>query len=437
MIEISDFKNQILNRYEHFKSIEKDETKLYNVQSERLQHLLLNAIRNVPVYKELGITEEQIKSNPYKALEEFPLITKQSILERYNDHVSDEIDVDTCFSTKTSGSTGVPFISIKDQVHLVQGMSNIMKILKDRGLEEGTRILRIAGRVNGLKEKTVEYGGVFRIAFIGINGPLELIDPKMIRQVVEYRPEVISGHGSEILLLYKLLEIHDLLEGLSKVRLIICGGESLSKSTRTFLEKAFQAQVVDCYGMQEIGDIAFQCPEYPEYYHINEESVYLELVGANGERLTEGEYGEFVATNLLNTTMPFIRYRTGDFGMISKEKCKCGRKTRVIKMIDGREMNPIELGNGDLLNPYVLKRQLEDIKVAQYQIVQDKPGQVRLNVVLGQNTTEQEVRDYVAKLHDWLGKETEIILRFCEIEDIISPNGKVKAFLCRVPQKLK
>ena len=50
----------------------------------------------------------------------------------------------------------------------------------------------------------------------------------------------------------------------------------------------------------------------------------------------EGEVGEIVVTDLFNLYMPFIRYRTGDLAVSTRECCPCGRGFPLLDRVEGR-----------------------------------------------------------------------------------------------------
>ena len=54
-------------------------------------------------------------------------------------------------------------------------------------------------------------------------------------------------------------------------------------------------------------------------------SALIEFVDEAGEYVSSGEQGEIVVTGFLNHVMPLIRYRIGDVGVPTDEKCACGR----------------------------------------------------------------------------------------------------------------
>ena len=59
-----------------------------------------------------------------------------------------------------------------------------------------------------------------------------------------------------------------------------------------------------------------------------------------------GETGRFIATNLFNYAMPFIRYDTGDLGIVLEEECGCGRGLKRIGNVLGRSRDFVYTPDG-------------------------------------------------------------------------------------------
>lgn len=83
-----------------------------------------------------------------------------------------------------------------------------------------------------------------------------------------------------------------------------------------------------------ITPIAIRYPDCPAL-HVNSDAVYVETVNPhNGEKLGPGTPGLLVLTDLLNTSMPFVRYQIGDVGFIEEDRCcPCGRITPVMTLL--------------------------------------------------------------------------------------------------------
>lgn len=108
-------------------------------------------------------------------------------------------------------------------------------------------------------------------------------------------------------------------------------GEPVDEDLRMLLKNRLGVPLVDVYSAQEIGHIAFQCPDEPEY-HVLSEFVKLEILRADNSPCDIGESGRVVVTHLQNLGMPLIRYDLGDRAEFG-ERCRCGRGLPVINHI--------------------------------------------------------------------------------------------------------
>ncbi len=73
------------------------------------------------------------------------------------------------------------------------------------------------------------------------------------------------------------------------------------------------AEVIDHYGMTEVGPVAFQKTGQPGALHIIEESYFAEVIDPQTlAPVADGELGELVLTSLGRIAWPLLRYRTGD-----------------------------------------------------------------------------------------------------------------------------
>ena len=101
----------------------------------------------------------------------------------------------------------------------------------------------------------------------------------------------------------------------SAVRAILVAGEPGGNipATRRRIEAAWGAQVVDHWGMTELGPLAIETLDEPGGLYVLETECIAEIVDpATGQPVSAGEEGELVITNLGRVGSPLIRYRTGD-----------------------------------------------------------------------------------------------------------------------------
>ncbi len=124
-----------------------------------------------------------------------------------------------------------------------------------------------------------------------------------------------------------------------KLKVGIFGAEPWSSEMCHELERAFQIQALDVYGLAEIigPGVASECIEGHQGMHVSEDLFYFEVVNPEtGEPVPDGERGELVLSSLLREATPIMRYRTGDVTRVISETCPCGRSTRRIDHIQGR-----------------------------------------------------------------------------------------------------
>lgn len=99
----------------------------------------------------------------------------------------------------------------------------------------------------------------------------------------------------------------------------------VSKVTRKYLENEWEAQFYDCYGANEVSFVAGECQMH-DGLHLLPGMSYIEVVDQNnGKKITDNKsIGEVLITNFSNLGTPLLRYKIGDLGIISYEKCQCG-----------------------------------------------------------------------------------------------------------------
>ncbi|MBF0595007.1 MAG: phenylacetate--CoA ligase [Candidatus Omnitrophica bacterium] len=123
-----------------------------------------------------------------------------------------------------------------------------------------------------------------------------------------------------------------------KLKKAYLGAEPYSEDTRSKIEKMWQIDAYNSYGLSEMNGpgVAFECV-YKTGMHVWEDVYHVEIVDPKtGELLDDGLEGELVFTNLLREATPLLRYRTRDMAAILKGSCPCGRTHRRLSRITGR-----------------------------------------------------------------------------------------------------
>ena len=79
---------------------------------------------------------------------------------------------------------------------------------------------------------------------------------------------------------------------------------------------------------------------------------------------------------------PFIRYRTGDVGVLDEEECECGRGLPMLKDIQGRTTDFVVAADGTVMHGLALVYIVRDLPgVKQFKIVQESLEVTRVLLV--------------------------------------------------------
>lgn len=262
--------------YQLKRNTQKSRLQIHKLQEDKLKKMLAYAYEHSAYYRqsfeEADITAEKIGRLPLSA---FPSIDKKLLLEHFDSivTVSDlkqeelrQFDAEAGIDRKpykgkyhivhSSGSTGKPGYFVYDE-----GAWNSMLIGIIRAalwnmtmpqilhlLVRGPRIVYIAatdGRYGGAMAVGDGIDGVHaKQMYLDIKTPLSEWSSK----IKDFAPNMIIGYPSAIKILGELVEQGEIRPHVFRV--ISCG-EPLGASLRHYLEKTFQAEVINFYGASE------------------------------------------------------------------------------------------------------------------------------------------------------------------------------------------
>jgi phenylacetate-CoA ligase len=206
------------------------------------------------------------------------------------------------------------------------------------------------------------------------------------------------------------------------VRVVFVTSEMLYDHQHELIGKAFGCKVANGYGGRDAGFIAHQCPQGG--MHISAEDIVVEIVGPGGEPVADGEPGEIVVTHLATRDFPFIRYRTGDIGILAQRMCACGRSLPLLEEIQGRSTDFVIAADGTVMHGLALIYILRDLPgIASFKIVQESRQRIWVQIVAAADfpsAMEQRIRDgFRARL----GASVEVTI---ERVDVIEPERSGK-----------
>ncbi|MGC8839708.1 MAG: phenylacetate--CoA ligase family protein [Anaerolineae bacterium] len=382
------------------------------LQWRKFKRLLDHAYRRVPYYRrrmeEAGVAPDDIRS--WEDVPRVPISTKEDLRAAFpHGTVAAGVNRRDLLMSASSGSTGEPFRYYLTRDEKARRWAIIFRYWAWAGLRPGVPYANLTRSVPG--------------AFHG-SGWLARLEQRLIRvlelpaldfseenageylaRVRRFRPEVMRGYASSMYYLATYLR-----EGgeVLPLRAVLTLGETLYPYQREAIEDAFACPVYDAYGAEAM-EVAAQCGHHPGY-HINAESILVEVVDAEGNPLPPGERGQLVLTNLENYAMPFIRYNIQDVGVLSEERCPCGRGLPLLGAVEGRLSDLIVTSAGKVLASPFFGMLMMDAEVEQYQFVQERPDRIVLRVVPSARYSAEEEARILKEVRRYVGSGVDVVV---------------------------
>jgi phenylacetate-CoA ligase len=219
-------------------------------------------------------------------------------------------------------------------------------------------------------------------------------------------------------------------------RAIITSAGVLMPHMKEVITKAFDCPVINRYGSREVGAIACSCKSSDEL-HVNEYACYIEIVDEDGNPCKEGMEGDILVTLLTNYAMPLIRYKIQDRGIWASGSCFCGRNTKRLTNISGRQSDYLLASDGSRINGTALTTLLYPAShiIKRYQYRQVEKDKVVVHVVPRDGhdieLLQRKMQPLIDKLQAMLrGVSVELNI----VDDIIpSKSGKYRYIIREEP----
>jgi len=361
------------------------------------------AVRHVPFYR-AAYAAQGIIADALQRLEDvarLPILRRAQIREQPDAFLSEQGDRRAWQESHTSGSMGRPLITWFDP----DCWRQVKYALKARWLiNAGFRPWHRVAVVDDVPaEELPAHATRLRVTgerWFGARRYLSVFEApaRHLEAYAAFRPHYIYCFPSYFAELANVWT--EALRRRVPLRALITSGESMSPALRRRVGEVFGVPVLDVYGATEFKDIAWQCGNAAEY-HVNMESVLVEIVDEEGRAVPDGTTGEIVVTSLTNRAMPLIRYATEDRAARLPGACACGRGLERLSAVEGRIVDYLRLPGGDVVSPYQLTTGLSTHRdVRHFKIVQRDAKTLEVAIVLRNDAngdTLDAVRDEIER----------------------------------------
>ncbi len=417
------------NQYEFLKNSEKwDNNQIEAYQKAQLEILLKHTVKNVPFYHDINLKSD----NPFKNLQNFPVIDKETIQEDIDKFIAKNIPSNKAFYVSTSGTTGNQLKFYLDNSTYGKEWAFVMTAWRRVGFKPGDSVVSLRGVDFKNADKGIFWqdNPIYNMLEMSPFHMSEVNIPKYIEKIKKFRPKYIHGYPSAISILSKyIMEKNEIIPSIEG---ILAVSENLYSWQREVIEKAFNARVFSFYGQSERVIMAAEC-EKSTNYHVFPEYGVTELLNENNDPMKSEESGELVGTGFLNYYMPFIRYKTGDYAKLESNKCGCNRNHIIIKELVGRWNQEMIFGkDGSFISTTALNLHSNILeKIIKFQFYQEKEGELFLRIESKENLSFEDKKLIKESFFKKVGSNLEIIIE--EIDEIpLTKRGKYKLLIQKI-----
>jgi len=209
--------------------------------------------------------------------------------------------------TATSGSTSSRLVIAHSRESYEAHLRRLVKLYRLAGVRKGMLCLNLCSyELNSggrLMDAAFKAAGAGVIAFGPVSTPLKVQEAAvLIRQL---KPVLINAYTNQLFDLFTALGLQH------TIRRCLVNGEPLWPDYRKRIERLGGVRIHDHYGAMEISGLAVALKPDDKYMRVVDDGLLLEVMDASGKASATGR-GDLLATDMDNTSMPFIRYRVGD-----------------------------------------------------------------------------------------------------------------------------
>lgn len=387
------------------------------LQIRSLKAFLTDVGQHVPYYRQLfaEIDFDPAMVTDLQALARLPLLDKATIRKHLADMRADDAVGLSRFNT--GGSSGEPLIFYIGRRRVSHDVAAKWRATRWWGVDIGDTEAVVWG-------SPIELGAQDYVRFIRdkvlrthLIPAFEMSTEKLdgfIRQLRKIRPKMLFGYPSALAHIAQHAEKNGIPMNDLGVKVAFVTSERLYDHQREKIENVFGCPVANGYGGRDAGFIAHQCPSGG--MHITADDIIVEIIDSNGKVLPAGALGEIVVTHLATRDFPFIRYRTGDMGILSDKACACGRGLPLLEDVQGRTTDFVVAQDGTVLHGLALIYVLRDLEgVDSFKIVQDSLDRVTVLVVASPSYTKDSAEKRICdEFRKRLGAGVDVVIQYVD-----------------------
>jgi phenylacetate-CoA ligase len=403
------------------------------LQSGRLRDLLGDVGTHVSYYRDLfqsiGFDPRTVTS--VADLQRLPFLTKSVI--RANTEALKHARAQSLARYNTGGSSGEPLIFFIGKKRVSHDVAAKWRATRWWGVDIGDPEVVVWGSPIELGKQDHIKAWRDKLLRTQLLPAFEMSEAKLdqfIATIRSVRPKMLFGYPSALSHIARHAQKRGVALNDLGLKVAFVTSERLYDDQRAIITQVFGCPVANGYGGRDAGFIAHECPAGG--MHITADDLIVEIINDAGEVQPPGVAGEIVVTHLGTNDFPFIRYRTGDVGVLDDKLCSCGRTLPLLKEIQGRSTDFVVAANGTVMHGLSLVYILRDLPGMQsFKVVQESLELTRVVLVADASFSPESERLIVDGFKKRLGTSVQILI---ERTDVIpaEKSGKFRYIVSHV-----
>ena len=386
--------------------------RIAEIQLQRLRGFLQDVGQQVPYYRDLfaqgGFDPASLQS--LADLQRLPFLTKAII--RANTEALKHAHARGLARFNTGGSSGEPLVFFIGKKRVSHDVAAKWRATRWWGVDIGDPEIVVWGSPIELgKQDRIKHwrDKMLRTRLLSAFEMSEAKLDQFISTIRTVKPRMLFGYPSALTHIARHAQKRGVDMRSLGIRVAFVTSERLYDDQRATISEVFGCKVANGYGGRDAGFIAHECPAGG--MHITADDIVVEIVGEGGQVQPVGVAGEIVVTHMATNDFPFIRYRTGDIGVLGAQPCSCGRGLPLLQDIQGRSTDFVVAADGTVMHGLALIYILRDLPgVKSFKVVQESRALTRVLLVTDADFTPDTQASIVRGFQQRLGAGVLVVV---------------------------
>lgn len=414
---------------------------LVDLSTQRLGEALAYAKANVPYYETSFAHAPPFASGPrlLEQLASLPMLEKSHVFENRT-ALRSRTHRGPVITGTTSGSTGIALTYDHDPNHYAWVEAVQCRGRRWWGVERGDSSVVLWSRpVDGSRRSRWKAIAKYRLRNCAEFDTFQEFDDAAVQAILaairRWQPRLVYGYGSSVGRLGMEMKRRGVrLREDERPALVEYTADHMYATERAVTADAFGAPVTSAYGSSECASVAVQCRA--GRMHMAIDHTVVEFVREDGTPAAPEETASIVLTQLHNRVMPLIRFKVGDLGSYSTERCPCGSSFPVMNLEVGKVADLISTSSKknvsahllDYVNLYLMKEGIRGVR--QFLVEQMTLDDFRLSIVKDSVFEERAPVVFIDRMREYLGSQIRVDVAFVD-EIPLQRTGKRRYFIRR------